>query len=343
MLKRVEIEGFKCLHKVATDLEPFTVLIGPNDSGKSSFLQALWDASAFARGEHRQRLTDATSGGAVRILMVREKDRSLIVLGARGKPPPAPPNSYGLRNITASPFFYAGVTDATTTAGFRVSEPVSFDPVQIASFPNVELRHLDKLIQSRGAGTAAHLAHLALGDRTRYEAVQSALRTVSRDRVQEYVITDRGSGSYAMSFRMMDGAVVPAADVSHGVLLYTAFLALVHRDDAPDVILVEEPENSLHPLRLHELVALLRTLNERGVQVVVATHSPDLLNACEPREVRVFLRPGPTAGTEIHKLPPDFTRRAMRETLGEIWAARGEEGLLDLLPPVSAAVRAEPG
>lgn len=41
VLKRVRVKGFKCLRDVEVDLEPFTVLIGPNDSGKSAFLQAI--------------------------------------------------------------------------------------------------------------------------------------------------------------------------------------------------------------------------------------------------------------------------------------------------------------
>ena len=41
MLTRVEIKGFKCLHDVSVELGAFNVLIGSNDSGKSSFLQAL--------------------------------------------------------------------------------------------------------------------------------------------------------------------------------------------------------------------------------------------------------------------------------------------------------------
>ena len=40
MIKQVHIQNFKCLRDVTVELEPFTVLIGPNDSGKSSFLQA---------------------------------------------------------------------------------------------------------------------------------------------------------------------------------------------------------------------------------------------------------------------------------------------------------------
>ncbi len=106
------------------------------------------------------------------------------------------------------------------------------------------------------------------------------------------------------------------------------------------MLLVEEPENGLHPLRVYEIVQLLRSLAERGVQILMTTHSPDLLNACKPEEVLVFRRPSFDSGTEIDRLPDDFERRAMRSTMGEIWASSGEEGLLDVLPKVEPRIQA---
>ena len=50
--------------------------------------------------------------------------------------------------------------------------------------------------------------------------------------------------------------------------------------------------------------------------------------------------PSRDSGTEIHRLPADFERRAMRSTMGEIWASSGEEGLLDMLPEGRAATSA---
>jgi predicted ATPase len=41
MLERIHIENFKCLRDVTVDLGDFTILIGPNDSGKSSFLEVI--------------------------------------------------------------------------------------------------------------------------------------------------------------------------------------------------------------------------------------------------------------------------------------------------------------
>jgi predicted ATPase len=41
MITRLEVDGFKSLRDFAVDLEPFTVLIGPNSAGKSNVLDAL--------------------------------------------------------------------------------------------------------------------------------------------------------------------------------------------------------------------------------------------------------------------------------------------------------------
>ena len=41
MIRTVHIDNFKCFKNFDIDLGPFTVIIGPNDSGKTAFLQAI--------------------------------------------------------------------------------------------------------------------------------------------------------------------------------------------------------------------------------------------------------------------------------------------------------------
>ena len=48
---------------------------------------------------------------------------------------------------------------------------------------------------------------------------------------------------------------------------------------------IEEPENQLYPQLLPELAEELRGYANRGGQVFVSSHSPDLLNAANPQEV----------------------------------------------------------
>jgi energy-coupling factor transporter ATP-binding protein EcfA2 len=331
MLTRVEIKGFKCLHDVSVELRPFNVLIGPNDSGKSSFLQALGELRLF--GPH-MRL--ARMSGAPRSihfwsehgeLEVGYEPRGLYIL-ADGQPI----HATGLQS-----------TESYRSVLSRISEPLMLEPTEVAALSPRGSGGLAPLIESRGRGAAAHLARVALGDRAHYDAIQKGMRDITSGRIREVIVGEDTGQGYPLSVRLHDNTVIPASEVSQGLLVYFAFLCIVHRDDAPSVLLIEEPENGVHPLRLHEIVTLLRTLTERGVQILLTTHSPDLLNACKPEEVLVFRRPRPESGTEIHRLPADFERRAMRSSMGEIWASSGEEGLLDLLPSVEPRIQAEAG
>ena len=331
MLTRAEIKGFKCLHDVSVELGPFNVLIGPNDSGKSSFLQALGEVQKLGVSETRM---DQMRGNASVRLWTADSD-AYVGLDL---------TKWTVRlngQDTSWPVQHNGPT--SEPAFMCVSEPLMLESTEIAALSPRGSGALPILIQSRGRGATAHLARVALGDRERYEAIQKGMRDITSGRIREVIVSEDTGQGCPLTFRLYDDKVIPAADVSQGLLVYFAFLTIVHRDDAPAVLLIEEPENGIHPLRLYEVITLLRTLTERGVQIIMTTHSPDLLNACKPEEVLIFRRPKPDSGTEIHRLPADFERRAMRSTMGEIWASSGEEGLLDIFPTVEPLVRAEAG
>ncbi len=50
MITKLHIENFKCLRDVTVELQPLTVLIGKNDTGKTSFLEALGMLGDLANG-----------------------------------------------------------------------------------------------------------------------------------------------------------------------------------------------------------------------------------------------------------------------------------------------------
>lgn len=310
MIEHVEIENYKCIKKVAVDLGMFNVLIGPNDSGKSSFLQAV---SLVRERAHGWRA--APDGTRVRL---------------RGSGDVLALDSQNVAEI------HHGNLQAALNRN-SLLPPLRFDPDAVLSVSNSSTKLLHDIIATRGAGTTAQLASLALGDRARFDAIQQGLRSATNGRVQEFVVRDNGNGHYSLHYRLHDGSVVDAREVSQGIVLLTAYLALVHREDTPKTLLIEEPENGIHPRRVHEVLQLLRSLTERGVQILLTTHSPDLLSACLPEEVLVFRRPDRDSPTEIHRLPPNIERRLARESLGELWAATGEEGLLDLPREIKVA------
>ncbi|MBI1957506.1 MAG: ATP-binding cassette domain-containing protein [Candidatus Niyogibacteria bacterium] len=60
--------------------------------------------------------------------------------------------------------------------------------------------------------------------------------------------------------------------------------AIVNR---PDVVLADEPTGNLDPISTREIVGLLKSINELGTTVILATHNHDIVNALEKRVITV--------------------------------------------------------
>ena len=62
MIDTVHIRNFRCLRDVKVELGPFTVLIGPNDSGKTSFLDAIHLLGRTTKGDLGKDFANAAHG-----------------------------------------------------------------------------------------------------------------------------------------------------------------------------------------------------------------------------------------------------------------------------------------
>lgn len=73
--------------------------------------------------------------------------------------------------------------------------------------------------------------------------------------------------------------------VSDGTIKMLAYLVLLNDPKPHTLLCIEEPENQLYPTLMAELAEEFRDYANRGGQVMVSTHSPDLLNAMNLDEV----------------------------------------------------------
>src|SRR5262249_37244180 len=76
--------------------------------------------------------------------------------------------------------------------------------------------------------------------------------------------------------------------MSDGTLRALGLLTAVYQSPSPALIVVEEPESTIHPGALGAVLDLLRHAS-RKMQLVVTTHSPEVLDAkwLEDRHLRV--------------------------------------------------------
>ena len=79
-----------------------------------------------------------------------------------------------------------------------------------------------------------------------------------------------------------------AEDISDGTIQTLAILVALY-DPRSTVLLIEEPENSVHPRIVRLLMEHLRALSKQK-PVIVTTHSPELINLVFPSEVWIACR-----------------------------------------------------
>jgi predicted ATPase len=174
-------------------------------------------------------------------------------------------------------------------------------------------------------------------DRSAFEALQNALHdAIPTLRGIVLPPAKQAAGAKALEFILSRNGQVPVTILgslaSGEALLLTAYLALAY-SQTPGLLLIEEPENGLHPSRLQMVLDLLRKLSRGEVgnrkrQVILTTHNPLLLNYAAPEEVRVFVR-HPEQGTKVVRITdaPDIDRLLKEFALGELWYLLGEEKL----------------
>ena len=94
-------------------------------------------------------------------------------------------------------------------------------------------------------------------------------------------------------------------EISDGTLKTLAALVALHDSRSP-IVLIEEPENSIHPWMIREFVSACR---HSGKQILLTTHSPVVLEQLEADEVDVvWRRDGVTKIESLASLDPEAAR-----------------------------------
>lgn len=335
MIRRLHATNYGCLKDIKTpDLGALHAFIGPNDSGKSTLLRALACLSTFAEDHpFDQRKRELETFGRYRrpgqhggVTLAAENDDSFFKLqdadtgrkqfaGKRFGVDGPPNNSAEWTERSGVDLRFLSVR--TGLASFRF---VRFDPDALR-LPS-ELIPADArvdFIDPRGTGLPGVLdAVVNKGDdsfRNLVEEVRAKFPVVRRLRLKPI-----STSTKVIEVELNDGAVVPPENLSEGLLYFVAFLAIQCLEPTA-LLLVEEPENGLHPSRVAEVVRVLRAISETGrTQVFIATHSPLVVNELKPDEVTVVTRDHEN-GTQLRLLKdtPNFEERSKVYALGELW------------------------
>jgi hypothetical protein len=152
------------------------------------------------------------------------------------------------------------------------------------------------------------------------------------DDPERVTILNRADGK-GLYFRLKEGdQLIPASQASDGTLLVLAYLAVLHLPEPPRLLLIEEPENGIHPKRLRDILRILRDLvhEQSHTQLLPTTHSPYAVDLFEPEEVTLCTKSerGEIKTTRLSD-SPEVVRQLNVFTLGEIWTSEGDEKIAE--------------
>lgn len=340
-IEELRIENYGCIHDATFRFTPLHALIGPNDSGKSTALRAL-RTMAFLLAE---RPDDREQQALRQAIMAQSADKQPRFQASTKQ------SSWELRFSKDASLQEQAYTRSQRVTPWSPPGPrFSFDPLADYSpggdvpqaLRGAQLLRLEpdalraphalipdgqplRFLDERGTGLPALFDALIVRNLPAYMTVSQELAKLFPS-VQSIQLTTPSPGTRGMGVKLVDGEFVPAELMSEGLLYYLAFAVLPHLDPTP-MLLIEEPENGLHPARIAEVMRVLRAISEK-TQVIIATHNPLVVNELQPDEVTVVTRSRET-GTKatLIKDTPNFEERSKIYALGELWLsyANGED------------------
>lgn len=349
IVDRLVAKNYGCLKDVDVKLTPLHCFIGPNDSGKSTLLRAVKVVSSYwENGAESTELqaTDVNDKTAELQLFAEtpkhyyrvqynptnrpNEEVGHIVSDSRG--PRVQNPRIGLEPVPDTRVFdarWVPVSDALGTVRL-----IRLDPKTLASSSSLipDDQPLD-FYSEYGGGLAGIYDALMNRD------VEGFLEIVARVRhlfptVKKIQLRNISTTSKRLEIELIDQRRVPVDRISTGLLYFLAYSAIPYLDPC-SILLVEEPENGLHPARIAEVMAILREVS-KTTQVLIATHSPLVVNELQPEEVSVVTRE-PEKGTRVTPLmeTPNFEERSKVYALGELWVsyANGDDEGPLLNPP----------
>jgi predicted ATPase len=341
MITRFQAVGYGCLKKVAVDLTPLHAFIGPSDSGKSTLLSALYSLGLAVEGKSEDWFPRETAlfGAAGPLKLAASDAHGNRVRLQRERGPVCTGESWNADAPCGGAPWVPG--DAAIP---KVPAELGLGRVRLLRLDADALRQPSGLVsytdpasffRNRGAGLAGLFAAiLGRGDES-FAAIRAEVQRFFPS-IRRIGVKATSPSEVEIEAELADGSRISAAQMSGGLLYLLVFLALP-RIEGITMLLIEQPENGLHPSRIPDVIGVLRRLvDRRGIQVVLETHSPIVVNELRSEEVSVVTRSCLEEGTRLTavKDTPMFDERARVYRLGELWM-RHADGQLEtaLLAP----------
>jgi predicted ATPase len=368
MLEKVKLHNFKSHNNTELNFDNsgLHALVGQNSSGKTSVLQALHYLSQLAKSSFANIFQYERAPQF--LTTIGQNNMSVSVSGFLGyksrtdweasynwtqrvNPPWFPKASW---KVDGEPGNVQGWSSSLSDAKYPIPESLRYSVhLKLVATNLAKAAYSDAIIprvEFDGSGLAPTLDYLRDEAPDKFQYLQEMLKRivpgvrevgVKRAKVmvnrQRLIEVDGKSISYEESQEMTGQEVVldmntgkriPAHAISEGTMLALGLLTVLIKPTQPNLVLLDDVEQGLHPKAQRELIAVFKEIIQQNnnLQIIFSTHSPYIVDELTPSQVHV-LSNNNSGVTRCKRLDehPDVEWAKQTLTTGEFWDAEGED------------------
>jgi ABC-type dipeptide/oligopeptide/nickel transport system ATPase component len=318
-LQSIRLQRFKRITDVSFDLREINVLVGSNNSGKSSVIQGLHFGVALLQtigmAESWPPAGDSHSTSLNPSQLIYSPSEDVHALGPSGRLLTSINQAIRLdltlasgescslsiqkgknRNVVVS---ISGVSLARQLS--NLNEPFSIFSPGLAGIAKRENYVSDGVLLRTLARGDANLVLrnilLRLWHSDAMDAFFSDMRSMFPD-LQVDVAFNTATDEFVDVKIKPEGHWIPLELAGTGILQAMQIMSYIHLYE-PSIVVLDEPDSHLHPNNQHLLCSLLRRVaEERGTQVLLTTHSRHVVDALGSGTALLWVRNGQVDVTE---------------------------------------------
>lgn len=200
---------------------------------------------------------------------------------------------------------------------FRILGGMRAYAIEPAKLRDMQDPDSGQTLRPDGSNAASVLQELLRGDDAKVlrEEINRILETIVPE--TKSVIPKKHGNKLSMTFSQEWGSdkklTFDAFNMSDGTLRSLGLIMAVFQRPSPSLLVIEEPEATIHPGALGAILDLIRRAS-KTMQVVVTTHSPELLDAKWVTDENLRIVSWQEGSSHL-LMPSAATREAMRQHL----------------------------
>jgi predicted ATPase len=306
----IEIQGFKSIKYAKVELGPINILIGSNGAGKSNFLSFF----EFLNRLYERKLSEyiALRGGEEKLLHKGSAITNQISFKTEFKDGQ---NGYSATIEKGDEGFifkaehliyrhdegwdisnYKSEAQVKVTDNYRAKYVIRY----LNSFrkyhfhdtgknsPFSQLSHIENdsyFLYEKGENLAAFLYNIRLRYQLVYNRIVNTIQSIAPF-FSDFYFQPNEEGFIRLQWQdKYSSTIYGVNDLSDGTIRFIALTTLFLQPTTPSSIIIDEPELGLHPFAISKLAGMVHSVASRGVQVIAATQSSDLINHFKAEDI----------------------------------------------------------